>query len=89
MRRIRMQDLKEHIEQYLSEVEAGEQIVVRDNTHEIALITPLGKPQQDVGVRNLMESGRANWAGGKPRGVAEPVKNEGKLVSDIVSEDRR
>jgi antitoxin (DNA-binding transcriptional repressor) of toxin-antitoxin stability system len=84
-----MRELKAHIEQYLNEVEAGERIIVRDNTHEIALITPVGKPQEEAGVEALVKSGRATWAGGKPRGACEPVKNEGKPVSDIVGEDRR
>ncbi|MFP4027808.1 MAG: type II toxin-antitoxin system Phd/YefM family antitoxin [Candidatus Brocadiia bacterium] len=88
MKRVDLPQLKEHIDEYIDEVEHGEEIVVAEQHREIARISPPNTPVEES-IKDLIKSDDADWDGGKPAGVARPVSIEGKSVAQIVSEDRR
>jgi hypothetical protein len=43
---------------------------------------------EHAGVARLLATGLAQWAGGKPRGAAVRLTSGGRLVSDLLLEDR-
>jgi prevent-host-death family protein len=88
MKRIDLPQLKKHFDEYMDEVEHGEEIVVASQQREIARISPPSESTEQS-IKNLVKSGDADWNGGKPAGVHEPVAIQGKSVGEIVCEDRR
>jgi prevent-host-death family protein len=78
--------LKEKLSGYLDMVRNGEEIVVTDRGKEIAMLTPVSRERNAV--RHLVGTGRAAWAGGKPRGM-KGIKAKGKALSKTILEDRR
>jgi prevent-host-death family protein len=81
-----IKEMKEKLSGYLDRVRLGEEITVTDRGKEIAMIIPIS--QERRAVRNLVETGRAAWAGDKPRSM-KGIKVKGKAISKTVLEDRR
>lgn len=81
-----IRELKEKLSGYLNRVRRGEEIVVTDRGNEIAMVVPISRERMTV-VR-LVESGSAEWAGGKPGGI-KGIRPKGKAISKTILEERR
>jgi prevent-host-death family protein len=87
VREIGVRALRERLSDVLTEVEAGETVVVTNKGRAIAKIAPVyvDTPKE---VRRLLESGRASW-GGQRLGPLEPVEiAPGQAVADILLSQR-
>ncbi len=92
MATVSVRELKNHLSEHLRRLESGESITVTRRGKPVAVITPAG-PGQSETVRKLRElaaRGLIRWSGGKPKGLAKPIKlsGEGPSVSEMVLEDR-
>jgi len=81
-----IKDLKAKLSGYVDKVRHGEEIVVTDRGKEVALVIPISSERSAV--KQLVGSGRAAWAGGKPVGV-KGIKAKGGSIAKTVLEDRR
>ena len=86
-----VRDLKANLSKYLKRVRAGASITVTDRGKAIATIHP-AEPKSDLSwVHQMVAEGRAQWNGGKPLGLAKPIKlrGKGKSASEMLIEDRQ
>ncbi|HTP65226.1 MAG TPA: type II toxin-antitoxin system prevent-host-death family antitoxin, partial [Geobacteraceae bacterium] len=67
-------------------VENGEEVVITDHGREVAVVIPISSERRAV--RSLVDSGKAKWSGGKPKGKTG-LKMKGKPLSETVLEERR
>ena len=87
MREIGIRALRERLGAVLSQVRAGESVIVTSNGEPIARIEPV-RPDVPEDVRDLLESGLAMW-GGQPLEDFDPVEiTPGPSVSDILLAQR-
>ena len=84
-----IRELKAHLSDYLKRVESGEQLMVAHRGRPIATIAPAEVGPNVDWVRAMVLEGRAQWSGGKPRGLTPRMKSRGKPASRMVLEDRR
>ena len=89
MRTVGVRKLKENLSKYLSEVKAGERIVVTERNKEVALIVPVGIGQEEDKMLELIRKGLADWSGAKPAGIRSRIRIKGKKVSETVLDSRR
>jgi prevent-host-death family protein len=87
--RISMHELRSDLSHYVARARAGE--VIEVTSHGQLVVRIVGIPAADFsGVASLLESGAAEWAGGKPAfrpAVRLPIT--GKALSEMLLEDRR
>jgi prevent-host-death family protein len=81
-----IKELKDKLSGYVDKVRHGEEIVVTDRGKEIALVIPISRERNAV--KQLVGSGRAAWAGGKPVGV-KGIRARGGSIAKTVLEGRR
>jgi len=86
---IGIRELKATLSACLARVEAGERLTVTDRGRPIATIVPIDAAPVPDWVQTLIGNRRAQWAGGKPVGMATRVPARGKPASTMVLEDRR
>ena len=79
-------ELKAHLGEYLRRVEAGERFYVTYRGREVAELVP-PDPVRAV-IWKMVADGEAFWNGKKPTLPENPPINTGRLLSDIVLEDR-
>jgi prevent-host-death family protein len=88
---VSVRDLKTHLSEWLARAQAGEVVEVTSHRKPIARITALKQPVLDAPnpLQAAIDAGIVSWNGQKPV-FPPPVKlrGEGKLISDIVIEDR-
>ncbi len=89
MRTIGIRELKNRLSYYLGQVKQGRALHVSERGHEIALIIPTPTDSEEEALWRLVRTGRASWAGGKPRGATRSVVLKGPSVARAVIEDRR
>jgi prevent-host-death family protein len=89
MTQVGVKALKDALSEYLRRVGEGEQIVITDRGHPIALLAPVAQDAVTRAAWTLVAAGRASWSGGKPRGAEHPPRLEGNRAAAIVLEDRR
>ena len=89
MATVGVRELKNKLSFYLKQVGKGEQIEVTHRGEVIALLVPAKAKKVDRELVELMGRGLVSWSGGKPKGSARPIKVRGRLLSEIVLEDRR
>lgn len=89
MRAIGIRELKNRLSYYLAQVKHGRTIHVSERGHQIAIIIPLPIDPDQGALGKLLQSGRASWAGGKPRGATRRMVIKGPSVARAVIEDRR
>jgi len=89
MRSVGVRELKENLSRYLRDVKSGERIVVTERKKRVALLVPVANGEEDDRILDLIRSGVADWAGGKPGGVRPGVRAGGKRVSQTVLDERR
>ena len=89
--RVSVRDLKTHLSEWLGRVQAGEVVEVTSHRKPIARITAVrqSEPVSTNPLQKAIDAGIVSWNGQKPV-FPPPVKlrGEGKLVSEIVMEDR-
>jgi antitoxin (DNA-binding transcriptional repressor) of toxin-antitoxin stability system len=93
MRAVGIRELKTHLSRHLKDVGAGASLAVTERGRIIAVIHPAGggaaAPEQEW-AWSFVAQGKADWSGGKPRGLTGPASPTSKAsVSDAVLEDRR
>lgn len=88
MAKIGIRELKNNLRHYISLVKSGEQIVVTNRGHDVALIVPVEESDNYSRLIEMVKEGLAMWEGGKPIAL-EPIVASGKPTSEIVLEDRR
>jgi prevent-host-death family protein len=81
-----IKELKAQLSAYVARARHGEEIVVTDRGKEVAMVVPVSREREAI--TGLLTSGRAAWAGGKPRGVTG-TRIKGKPLSATVLEGRR
>ena len=84
--KVGIRELKAHLSHYVRLVREGGRIVVTDRGEEVAelrAVTPVSP-----GLRELIESGKVRWSGGKPARFPRPITIRGGPISDTVGELR-
>jgi prevent-host-death family protein len=81
-----IKELKAKLSSYVDRVRRGEEVVITEHGKEVALVIPISKERKAL--KSLIDSGRAQWSGGKPEGLAH-VKMKGKSLSKTVLDERR
>jgi prevent-host-death family protein len=84
-----VRELKANLSRYVRRVKAGARLTVTDRGRAVALLSPLDEPPSVAWVHSLVSEGHAQWAGGKPAGLAPRVPSRGKPASVMVLQDRR
>ena len=79
-------ELKAHLGEYLRRVEAGETLYVTFRGREVAELRPADPVR--AAIWKMVANGEAEWNGEKPTLPDDPPINTGRLLSDIVLEDR-
>jgi len=88
---VSVRDLKTHLSKWLARAQAGEVVEVTSHRKSIARITAV-KPADSTSTSPLqkaIDAGLISWNGQKPV-FPPPIKlrGKGKLISEIVIEDR-
>jgi prevent-host-death family protein len=88
---VSVRDLKTHLSEWLARVQAGEVVEVTSHRKAIARITAV-KPAEATSsnpLQKAIDAGLISWNGQKPD-FPPPIKlsGKGKLISEIVIEDR-
>ena len=87
--RVGTRELKSKLSEYLRRVKKGETIII---TERGKIVAELGPAKQSVEERiwAMVDAGLADWDGKRPKHYKPKIINRtGKLMSDIVVEDRR
>jgi prevent-host-death family protein len=86
MTSVTITELKAHLAEYLRRVGNGERLHITVHGKEVADIVPANPVR--AALWRMVENGEASWSGGKPVVPTDLPVNTGRLLSDIVSEDR-
>jgi prevent-host-death family protein len=81
-----IKELKARLSNYVALAKEGQEIIITDHGKDVALIVPLSKERRAI--KSLITEGKANWSGGKPKGL-QGIRIKGKALSKTVIEDRR
>jgi prevent-host-death family protein len=86
-----VRELKTNLSRYLRQVQRGARIRVTMHGRTIATIQPPEEAAPDRSwAHEMVARGEARWNGGKPAGLANPVRLRpgGKTAAEMVIEDR-
>ncbi len=89
MNSVGVRDLKNRLSHHLKRVRAGARLTVTERGKPIATLAPVEVKDDLAWLHDMVARGEVLWNGGKPTGSKNPPRNRGKLLSDIVIEDRR
>jgi prevent-host-death family protein len=88
---VSVRELKTHLSEWLARAQAGEVVEVTSHRKPIARITAVqpAESSSTSPLQKAIDAGLISWSGQKPN-LPPPVKlrGQGKLLSDIVIEDR-
>jgi prevent-host-death family protein len=88
---VSVRDLKTHLSEWLARAQAGEVVEVTSHRKPIARITAVkpAEPKSTDPLQKAIDAGLISWNGQKPA-FPPPIKlrGKGKLISEIVIEDR-
>lgn len=86
-----VRELKANLSSYLQRVRSGATVSVTDRGKVVATIQPAVQKSDLEWVHRFVAEGKAAWSGGKPIGLAEPVRlrGVGKTGSQMIVEDRQ
>jgi prevent-host-death family protein len=84
---VSIRELKSHLSSYLARAQAGEELVVTSHRRPVARITGVASTPER-GIAALLESGLAEWRGGKPAGGRQRPVIGGRTLAEMVLEDR-
>jgi antitoxin (DNA-binding transcriptional repressor) of toxin-antitoxin stability system len=79
-------ELRAHFSHYLRRVLMGEVFYITKRGVEIAEFRP-SDPTRKI-LWEMVDTGDLHWSGDKPRAPEDPAVNTGRLISDIVLENR-
>jgi prevent-host-death family protein len=79
-------ELKAHLAEYLRRTRDGERFFITVRGREVAELRP--PDPERAALWSMVEAGDAQWSGDYMVVPADLPKNDGPLVSDVVSEDR-
>jgi prevent-host-death family protein len=88
---VSVRDLKTHLSEWLGRVQAGEVVEVTSHRKPIARITGIRQPESTDAnpLQKAIDAGIVSWNGQKPEFPPRvKLRGQGKLVSEIVMEDR-
>jgi prevent-host-death family protein len=80
-----IKELKTKLSSYIDRVGRGERIIITEHGKGVAVIVPISSEQKAI--HALIESGKADWSGGKPHGI-KGIRIEGKALSETILEER-
>jgi prevent-host-death family protein len=80
-----IKDLKAKLSSYIDRVSRGDQVIITEHGREVAVITRISPERKAI--RSLVDSGKAHWSGGKPRGI-EGITLKGQPLSETILEER-
>lgn len=84
---VSVREFKRHLSSYLARAQTGEELVI--TSHKLPIVRVLGITNAaSQGLSAMLASGEAEWHGGKPAGARIKLVPQGKLLSDMVIEDR-
>ena len=83
-----IRELKDKLSLYLKRVEQGAWVEVTNRGKVVALLIPARRRKAAEELLELVEEGLASWSGGKPQGSLQPVQVRGRLLSEMILEDR-
>lgn len=87
--RVGTRELKSKLSEYLRRVKKGQTIIVTERGKVIAQLGPASQSIEER-IWAMVDAGLADWNGKKPEPYTPKIVNRtGKLMSDIVVEDRR
>ena len=87
--RVGMRELKSKLSEYLRRVKKGQTIIVTERGKVIAQIGP-AKQSVEERIWVMVDAGLADWNGKRPKPHKPKIINKtGRLMSDMVVEDRR
>jgi antitoxin (DNA-binding transcriptional repressor) of toxin-antitoxin stability system len=89
MTSVGVRELRDNLSGYLRRVQQGELVLITDRGRPIGELSAVSVGRNTERALDLVRRGVAAWSGGKPRGLAHPVKPRAGLVSVAVVEDRR
>jgi prevent-host-death family protein len=87
--RVGTRELKNKLSEYIRRVKKGQTVIVTERGNVVAQLIP---PRQTVEERiwAMVDAGLAEWSGEKMKPYQPKIVNHsGKLMSDIILEDRR
>lgn len=87
-----VKELQKHLSRYLTKAHTGETIRVTNRGQAIAVITGIAPQTSPLlkTFRHLIEGGRYQWNGLKPRGLSQkPRLTSGPPLASLMAEDRR
>ncbi len=83
-----IRELKDHLSEYLHQVQGGAEILITSHNKPLAKIVPVSFSKSSI--EDLKKDTHVHWNGKKPRLRPLKVKlKSGKKISDIVLEDRK
>jgi prevent-host-death family protein len=84
---VSVREFKSHLSSYLTRAQRGEELVITSHKHPVARVIglPVDVPS---GIMLLLQTGEAEWHGGKPMGGKTRPVISGKTMADMVLEDR-
>ena len=85
MNRVGIKELKTNLSSYIARVRNGEHIIITDHGQETGIIIPISKERRRIS--SLLEEGRAQWSGNKPKGI-KGIKVKGNPLADTILEAR-
>jgi prevent-host-death family protein len=85
--RMSVREFKAHLSRYLAEARAGRSVEISSHRKVVARLVT-GSSGQENAIERLLAQGLAQWDGSKPSGASIRLSSGGRLVSDLVQEDR-
>lgn len=89
MSHVGVRELKNGLSRYLKRVQEGEEIVVTERGRSVARLVPVNGSNLKEELQPLLREGAIRWDGGKPRGAKKRPVVRGKILSEMILEDRR
>lgn len=86
MTSVSITELKAHLADYLRRVQNGERFHVTSRGTEVADLVPADPVR--AALWRMVEAGEAKWSGEDMVPPSDPPINTGRMLSDIVLEDR-
>lgn len=87
--RVGTRELKSKLSEYLRRVKNGQTIIVTERGKVIAQLGPASQSVEER-IWAMVDAGLADWNGKKPKPHKPKIINKsGRLISDMVIEDRR
>jgi prevent-host-death family protein len=88
MTEVGVETLQDHLSDYLKRARKGERIVITEHGRSVAMLISIEGDPTARRAWDLVETGAANWSGGKPAGSSRRPRARGRSASAIVLEDR-